>query len=44
MRNKLYRYIFSDHSVIIDDINAQKASQHAYCNPTIECIKVEDFN
>jgi hypothetical protein len=44
MHNKLFRYIFSDHSVIIDDILGQKAAQHAFCNPNIECVKVEDIN
>ena len=40
---KLYRYVFSDHSVVIDDVYGQKASQHAFCNPSIDCIKVEDL-
>lgn len=40
---KLYKYTFSDYSVIIDDICAIKAVQHQYCNPGIELLDVEVY-
>lgn len=44
MKSKLYLYRFSDGSAVVDDVQAVMASQHAYLNPSIECVSVEDYN
>lgn len=44
MKSKLYLYRFSDGSTVVDDVQAVMASQHAYLNPSIECVSVEDYN
>ncbi len=42
MKKKLYIYRFSDGSAVVDDADAAMATQHAFCNPSVECVSVED--